>query len=62
MYDFNVLKVENCVHELSSTLLDRVKSKLDISSDIDEREYIFVYKWLIDSLAISLIKGKVNLN
>lgn len=24
MYDFNVLKVENCVHELSSSLLERV--------------------------------------
>lgn len=67
MYDFNVLKVENCVHELSSSLLERAKSELDTSSDIDEREYIFVYKcvykWLIDSLAISLlIKGGVNSN
>lgn len=43
MYDFNVLKVENCVHELSSSLLERAKSELDI----DEREYIFVYKCVI---------------
>lgn len=47
MYDFNVLKVENCVHELSSSLLERAKSELDTSSDIDEREYIFVYKCVI---------------
>lgn len=40
MYYFNVLKVKNCVHELSSPLLERVKSKLDTSSDIDERVYI----------------------
>lgn len=45
MYDFNVLKVENCVHELSSSLLERAKSELDTTlMNENIYSYISAYK------------------